>query len=63
MTPYHRQVLNRFDSACRDYAWKGSYHPDDCAAVEVEYERARAAMIRALDKVPDNRPKTGKVVR
>lgn len=56
MQPYHRTVLRRYDNAVRDHAFLGSVpDADRRAEIQQEYDRAKAALVRLLDKIPNDR--------
>lgn len=45
MTKYEKaritRLINKFDAAAREHAFKGAAHPDDRAEIEEEYVKAR----------------------
>ena len=57
------KVVQRFDEACKDMAFKGSYHPDDWAGVENEYEAARKALVEELARLNRNTRRLRRIQR
>ena len=44
------RAINRFDTACQELAFKGSYHPNDWDGVEAEYAHARRLLEAAIER-------------
>lgn len=42
------RLMNAFDYACQEMAFKGSQHPDDWDSIEARYHKAREKMFIAL---------------
>lgn len=45
-----RRLVKRFQEAVSNLAFKGASHPDDHEAIELEYTRARKALLRHIDE-------------
>lgn len=48
MSNGYKQALQRFEDAVRAHEMIGAQHPEDHAAIEREYEQAKAALVRKL---------------
>lgn len=49
MTPRQRlNLLNAFDEAAQDYAWRGGMHPRHDAEITVEYRRLKRLLAKEL---------------
>ena len=40
------RLINRFDAAAQDFAWKGAAHPDDWQKIEERYARERKRLFK-----------------
>ncbi|MCY1369499.1 hypothetical protein D9M69_565450 [compost metagenome] len=49
--PYARKVMNAFEQAVTDLAFKGSMCPEDWEDIEVRYARAKRRMERQLSLI------------
>lgn len=43
----YETLVNEFEEAVREHAFKGSRHPDDFDAIEADYQMAREALLSA----------------
>lgn len=48
MSAGYKAALARFEEAVREHAFIGTQHPGDRAGIELEYEKAKAALILKL---------------
>lgn len=44
------RAINRFESACRNHAFRGAAHPDDWSVIEDQYWKARDNLVRVIHK-------------
>lgn len=51
-----RTLIARFETAAVDRAFIGAMHPDDHAAIDDAYERARTNLHRAIEQLTEPTP-------
>ena len=55
-TPYQTRLINGFEEAVREHAFKGAQMAEDHAAIEEQYLRAKTKLERAFDRAPTFTP-------
>ena len=54
------KVLNRFERACLEQAWKGAGDPDDFETIEDEYNAAKLAITKVMAALTEPKKKEQK---
>ena len=50
MTVLTKRLIERFEEAVREHAFKGAQHPEDAIQIEKDYELAKALILAAIPK-------------
>ena len=45
-----KAAITRFDAACREYAFRGSFEPEAAEAAEDEYTAAHTALVELISR-------------